>query len=165
MFPIFIGIRKISNHSTWWPSFSAMAFNLLGAAAQILRISSTESFFHSCLNFLTIKVISKWKWFNLDYSDHFYLHYGPFDSILDHLHYCHFTTLKVVLMYFRPHLPRPCGLKRFVFMQNKEKLCKIAKKRRENTKYVILLCRGAIIFLSPCILTRLRYIVHVHISM
>ena len=35
-------------------------------------------------------------------------------------------------------------------MQNKEKLCKIAKKRRENTKYVILLCRGAIIFLSPC---------------
>ena len=38
MFPIFVGIGKIRNYSTLWPSFSAMTFNRLGVAAQILRI-------------------------------------------------------------------------------------------------------------------------------
>ncbi len=52
MFPIFIGIGKIRNYSTWWPSFSAMTFNWLGVAAQILRI---WFFLHFLLN-LAIKM-------------------------------------------------------------------------------------------------------------
>ena len=47
--------------------------------------------------------------------------------------------------YFRPRLPHSCGLKWFVFMQNKEKLQKIAKKQRENTKNAILVCRVTIL--------------------
>ena len=52
MFPIFIGIGKIRNYSTWWPSFSAMTFNWLGVAAQILRI---WFFLHFLLN-LAVKM-------------------------------------------------------------------------------------------------------------
>ena len=52
MFPIFIGIGKIRNYSTWWPTFSAMTFNWLGVAAQILRI---WFFLHFLLN-LAVKM-------------------------------------------------------------------------------------------------------------
>ena len=52
MFPIFIGIGKIRNYSTWWPSFSAMTFNWLGVAAQILGI---WFFLHFLLN-LAVKM-------------------------------------------------------------------------------------------------------------
>ena len=52
MFPIFVGIGKIRNYSTLWPSFSAMTFNRLGVAAQILRIWIFPNFL---LN-LTIKM-------------------------------------------------------------------------------------------------------------
>ena len=46
--------------------------------------------------------------------------------------------------------PHPCGLKRFVFLRNKKKLRKIAKKRRENSKYATLVYRGSILFFPPC---------------